>query len=388
MSEPNAVVAAASPVVAAAKVSAVTRLKLSTVRLRLSAIPIVQCAAGAALAWFIAHNLIGHDQPFFAPTAAVVSIGISFGARLRRSIELVVGVALGIGIGDLFISQVGTGVWQVGVIVAIAMAVSVFLDGGTILTLQAAGSAVLVSTLEQAPGAGPNRMIDALIGGLVGILMVGAIPLHPVRRAREHAATVLGVMSKSLIECADGLLEQKPDKVADALAAMRATQGEIDALRSALEGGKEISRISPLYWNSRKRLERLHSAADPLDNAVRNTRVLLRRSLTLVRDDEVLDPRLIDLVNQLGNATEVVRKMVLADPGEQPDQAAATRALRSVAKNARPEVVAGAGLSAHVVFAQVRSIVVDLMVVCGMQRISAMAMLPPTVPNPYVTPED
>ncbi|WP_189034490.1 FUSC family protein [Nocardia rhizosphaerihabitans] len=388
MSDSHSVVAAATPVVVAARTSTVDRFKASSVRLRLSAIPIIQCSLGAALAWFIAHNVLGHPEPFFAPTAAVVSIGISFGARLRRSVELVVGVAVGIGIGDLFIAQVGTGVWQVGLVVAAAMVCAVFLDGGSIITIQAAGSAVLVSTLSQSAAEGPARMIDALVGGLVGVLMVGLIPLHPVRRAREHAADVLSVMSKSMITCADGLLEQNSAKVHDALSAVRATQSQIDALRSALAGGREVSRISPLYWNSRKRLARIHSAADPLDNAVRNTRVLLRRSLTLVRDDEVLDPRLIDLVNQLGHATDVVRRMMLADPGEQPDQAEATRALRSVAKNARPELVAGAGLSAHVVFAQIRSIVVDLMVVCGMQRISAMALLPPTVPNPYVTPEE
>ncbi|MFC6011291.1 FUSC family protein [Nocardia lasii] len=374
--------------VAAAKVSTVDRYRASVARLRLSTIPIVQCALGASLAWFIAHDVIHHPEPFFAPTAAVVSIGVSFGARVRRSVELVVGVAVGIGIGDLFIAQVGTGVWQVALVVGGAMAVSVFLGSGALMTMQAAGSAVLISTLNQAPAEGPNRMIDALIGGLVGVLMVALIPLHPVRRAREHAADVLSVMSKSMISCADGLLEQNSNKVADSLSAVRNTQSQIDSLRDALAGGREVSRISPLYWNSRKRLERLHNAADPLDNAVRNTRVLLRRSLTLVRDDEVLDPRLIDLVDQLGHATDVVRKMMLADPGEQPDQAEATRALRSVAKNARPELVVGAGLSAHVVFAQIRSIVVDLMVVCGMQRISAIALLPPTVPNPYVTPEE
>ncbi|MFF0544741.1 aromatic acid exporter family protein [Nocardia thailandica] len=381
-------VAAAGPVVSAARNSTKDRLKTSLVRLRLSLLPIVQCALGAGLAWFIAHDVIGHHEPFFAPTAAVVSIGVSFGARIRRSAELVVGVAVGIGVGDLFIAQVGTGVWQVALVVAGAMATAVFLDGGTIITMQAAGSAVLVSTLNQPPGAGPDRMIDALVGGLVGVVVVAAIPLHPVRRAREHAAEVLAVMHKSLVECADGLLEQDSDKVKDSLDRVRATQPQIEALRSALAGGREISRISPLYWNSRRRLQRLHNAADPLDNAVRNTRVLLRRSLTLVRDDEVLDPRLIELVDELGKATEVVRRMMLADPGEQPDQAEATRALRGVARDARPELVAGAGLSAHVVFAQVRSIVVDLMVVCGMQRISAIALLPPTVPHPYVTPEE
>ncbi|MEU2255745.1 FUSC family protein [Nocardia xishanensis] len=365
------------------------RLRGAWARLRLSALPIVQCALGAALAWFVAHRIVGHPVPFFAPTAAVVSIGISFGARLKRAIELVVGVAVGIGIGDVFISNAGTGAWQIALVVAVAMALAVFLDGGSIITMQAAGSAVLVATLmPPSAGGGFARMIDALIGGLVGVVVVAAIPLHPVRRAREHAAEVLAVMGKSLTQCADGLLEQDPEKIRSALAAARATQSQIDSLRSSLEGGREISRISPLYWNSRPRLERIRATADPLDNAVRNTRVLLRRSLTLVRDDEILDPRLVDEVERLAQAVEVVRKMMLADPGEQPDRAEATRVLRTVAKGAQPELVSGAGLSAHVVFAQVRSIVVDLMQVCGMKRISAIALLPPTVPNPYVRPED
>lgn len=364
------------------------RMRRSWTRLRLSALPILQCSLAAALAWFLAKDVVGHPLPFFAPTAAVVSIGTAFGARLRRSLELVVGVAVGIGVGDLFISQVGTGVWQIALVVAAAMALAIFLDGGPIIGIQASGSAVLVATLMPPDtGAGLSRMVDALIGGLVGVVVVAALPLHPVRRAREQAAAILGVMGKSLTDCGHGLLEQDPGKIHDALTAVRATQQQLDSLRKTLEGGREVSRISPLYWNSRGRLERLRAAADPLDNAVRNTRVLLRRSLTMVRDDEILNPGLIDEVERLAAAVDVVRRMVLNDPGEQPDRAEAARALRSVAKQARPELVAGAGLSAHVVFAQIRSTLVDLMQVCGVQRISALALLPPTVPNPYVTPQ-
>ena len=39
-------------------------------------------------------------------------------------------------------------------------------------------------------------------------------------------------------------------------------------------------------------------------------------------------------------------------------------------------------------FGQLRSIVVDAMQVCGVQRLSAIALLPPTVEHPYVAPED
>ncbi|MFF0493819.1 FUSC family protein [Nocardia sp. NPDC003482] len=373
----------------AVRASGQQRLRNGLQRLGKSALPIVQCAVGAAISWFVAHRLIGHPQPFFAPMAAIISIGVSFGARLRRSVELVAGVAVGIGIGDLFISRVGTGPWQIALVVAVAMGIAVFLDRGAVIPMQAASSAVLVATLmPPSSGGGTNRMVDALVGGLVGIVVVAVIPLHPVRRARQQAADILGVTGRALTDCADGLHEQDAEKIRLALESVRGTQSQIEGLRSALEGGREVSRISPLYWNSRRRLEAIRAAADPLDNAVRNTRVLLRRALTLVRDDEILDPRLVEEVEELGKAVDVVRRYVLADPDEQPDAAEATRVLRRVAKGATKDLVDGAGLSAHVVFAQLRSIVVDLMQVCGVKRLSAIALLPPTVANPYVTPQD
>jgi uncharacterized membrane protein YgaE (UPF0421/DUF939 family) len=375
--------------VGAVRESGAKRLRSGWQRLRKSALPILQCALGAAIAWFIAHRLIGHTTPFFAPVAAVISIGVAFGARIRRSVELVAGVSVGILIGDLFISHVGTGTWQIALVVAVAMGAAIFLDRGAVIPMQAASSAVLVATLYPPHSTGAYlRVIDSLVGGLVGIAVVAIFPLHPVRRARQQAADILGVIGRALTACADGLHEQDAEKIRLALESARGTQPQIEALRNAIEGGREVSRISPLYWNARPRLDLIRAAVNPLDNAVRNTRVLLRRALTLVRDDEILDPRTVDEVEDLGRAVEVVRQYMLADPGRRPDAAEATRVLRRVAKGATMDLVAGAGLSAHVVFAQLRSIVVDLMQVCGVKRLSAMALLPPTVANPYVEPED
>src|SRR5215469_5330071 len=72
-------------------------------RLRGGALLAAQAGVAAALAWLVAHDLIGHPRPFFAPIAAVVVLNVSVGQRLRRAIELVVGVALGILVGDVLI---------------------------------------------------------------------------------------------------------------------------------------------------------------------------------------------------------------------------------------------------------------------------------------------
>ncbi|MFD4369871.1 aromatic acid exporter family protein [Rhodococcus sp. NPDC058521] len=356
-------------------------------RLRVSALPIVQCAAGAGLAWWVATVVVGHSAPFFAPIAAVVSLGLSLGARMRRSVELVAGVVIGVGIGDLLVSVIGRGVWQISLVVLLAMSAAVLLNSGPIFSMQAGNSAVLVATLLPPGGhGGLDRMVDALVGGVVGILIVALMPTHPVGRARKYAGQVLATAAETLQLVADGLMENDEKPIESALRKARTTQDDIDTMRTHLLGGREISRISPLYWNTRRRLEQLQATSDPIDNAMRNIRVLARRSLTLVRDDEILDPRLVDQVEKLSHAVEVLRQMVMADPGKQPDQAEAARVLRLVASGMKPSVVENAGLSATVVFAQIRSLIVDLMQVAGVSRISSIATLPPTVEHPAYPP--
>ncbi|GGC62031.1 hypothetical protein GCM10011410_13130 [Hoyosella rhizosphaerae] len=355
----------------------------------MSAIPILQCAIAAGVAWWIAKDVVGNPQPFFAPIAAVVSLGLTLATRVRRVFELLAGVVVGIGVGSLLIQFIGTGPWQIGLVVGLAMVIAVVVDGGPVITMQAATSGVLVATLlPPGGGAGFTRMMDALIGGAVGVLVVALLPTHPVRRARRDAAALLGSAVDVLRQVARGLETEDAAVIEQALKKARATQPGIDQLRGDLKGGRDISRLAPMYWGSRTRLQRLAATADPIDAAIRNIRVLTRRALTLVLDGEPIEPDLVKLVRSLADATDVVRKMTLADPGEQPDEVEAARRLRTVARMARFEVVRGGGLSSGVVLAQVRSTLVDLFQVAGLKRVSALATLPPTVPHPAVPPDE
>src|SRR6478672_4596045 len=78
---------------------------------------IAQCAIAAGVAWWFAQQVVGHPTPFFAPVAAVVSLGTSYGQRLRRVAEVTVGVALGVFGADLLVRVIGTGAWQITLIV-------------------------------------------------------------------------------------------------------------------------------------------------------------------------------------------------------------------------------------------------------------------------------
>src|SRR5690348_11489949 len=122
--------------------SELTQLSRATVadrfrRVRSGLLFAAQAGVAAGLAWLVANDLLHHNRPFFAPIAAVIALNGSVGQRLRRVFELVLGVALGILVGDVLIYFIGTGAWQIGAGVTAAILASVFLGGSPILIGQA-----------------------------------------------------------------------------------------------------------------------------------------------------------------------------------------------------------------------------------------------------------
>ena len=356
-------------------------------RLAYAFLPILQCGVAAGLAWFIAHDLVGHERPFFAPIAAAIALGTGMGRRLRRGIELVLGVVVGVGLGDLFIAVVGSGPWQITVVVIIAMSAAVFVDRGALVGTQAASSAILVATLLP-PGSsgGLDRRIDASIGGVLALLLMALMPVHPLKRARREAASLLGVASSVLAEVADGLETRDSNRIRAALQDARDTQPAIDMIEEQLAGARELVRISPFYRRRRPEEVTLARILNPLDNGIRNIRVLARRAIVAVDDQVDVPPALGSLVGALADALELLARRVANDP-DAPSIAEVHRELRSVASRAKRELLIEAGLTETVMLAQVRSVLVDMMQVAGLSRISALATLPPTVRTPKVEPE-
>ena len=143
------------------------RLRSGAIRLRSGWLPILQTAVAACLAWFLAVLILGIDRPTFAPIAAVIVLGLAVGERGRRAVELTLGVAFGVAIGDLLVSFVGAGAIQAGIFVVLAMAVAVFLGGGELGVKEAAISAMIsMITFRSAEADIPiERFLEALIGG-------------------------------------------------------------------------------------------------------------------------------------------------------------------------------------------------------------------------------
>jgi uncharacterized membrane protein YgaE (UPF0421/DUF939 family) len=159
---------------------------------------ILQATLAATLA-YAAALAIGHEQPFFAPIAAIATVAVSLAHRLRRSAELLVGNAVGIFFADLLIGEIGTGVWQLGLVVAIALTSAILLGGGPILIMQASSAAILIATLTPPTAAQPwntGRVVDALVGGLVGLVVSALVmPVDPARHAQQVTLPVIDTIA-------------------------------------------------------------------------------------------------------------------------------------------------------------------------------------------------
>lgn len=332
---------------------------------------IAQCAVGAALAWLVAVHLLGHPNPLFAPVSVMICVGIGFGRRLRRLAELVIGVSLGVGVGDLLVSWIGSGPWQLAFVIALAMTVAWLLSSSELFVSQAGSSAVLVAMLVPgADGGGLDRMVDALTGGVVGIAAVALLPASPLTIAGRHLSGVLDAFSTMLEQAAEAIEKGDADLAAEALECGRRTQTAVEEFTAALDNSKEIIRISPLRWHHRARLARYQTAALPVDLALRNARVLVRRTLAAMGEPMPPPVALAELLREVSEAALLLQLELGA--GREPTLA--RQALLAVAARERPKNL---GFSANVIIAQLRSIAVDMLQATGMDHDEASATLTP-----------
>lgn len=331
-------------------------------RLRAMWLPVVQSACASALAWWFAADVLGHSRPFFAPIAAVVSVGVASGRRLRRVLEIVVGVSVGVGVGDLLVYVLGAGAWQLALVVALAMVVAAFLGGGSVITLQAGSSAVLVATLlPPSGGGGTERMLDALIGGLIGLAAIAVLPGSPPGMAERYGRLMFAELAAALSGAAAAIKDRDADRATAVLERARGGQRTVEQYRTALETACEITALSPLLRRQRRRIDRYRAAATPVDHALHNARVMLRRLVKAIRDGEPIPPLLMARQQELAQATFCLARELSLDR----DPAGTRRMLRKIKTDLDTDDLTQGGFSAQVVGAQLQSITVDLLQATG-----------------------
>jgi uncharacterized membrane protein YgaE (UPF0421/DUF939 family) len=272
-------------------------LREGATRVRPGIGPTLQTAVATGLSWEICVRLLHHERPIFAAIVAIVAMGFTSGRRGRTAFLLVIGVAIGIGIGDVLVRVLDPGGIQVAVVVFVAMTLTLFVTRESLVVVQAGiSAALLVAVDRQSSGLAPDRLEDALVGAAVaGAISVVLFPIDPIESVGRRARPIFATLDRSLAEAAAALRENRLDRaeLARALRADERTLGE------AVEVARSATRIAPRRRRQRGRLDEIADAVSNLGVVVRGTRTIAGASHRIVREGGAPRPDLADAIELL-----------------------------------------------------------------------------------------
>jgi uncharacterized membrane protein YccC len=340
--------------------------------------PILQTAIAGTVAWELARLVPGHDRPLFAPIIAIVAMGISTGRRARVAVRLILGATLGIAVADVLVRLLGEGPIQLAVVLFVALALARTLSAESAFVTQAGISALLVFAVERdAQGLAPERLLDALIGGAVALVMaVLLFPIEPLAAVRRASSDVFAEIERALRDTAAALRDGDPD-LAVAARARRFDEGRLD---EAVRLGLDAARIAPRRRRAYREVASYADVAQRLGGIVRGTRVIAGAATRVLRARGGPAPELSDATARLADAVAALARWLEAGDHAQRERARelALAAARQAAGTPTHEL--GGSTIVHLV----QSIAVDLLRLTGLdgadvqQRLAdALAGAPP-----------
>jgi uncharacterized membrane protein YgaE (UPF0421/DUF939 family) len=333
---------------------------------------IVQCAVTAGVAWYLAGLIPGHQVPFLAPVGSIITLGLTFGQRLRRGFEVAIGVAVGVVVADTWVAIFHTGVWQIVVVCALSMSIATLVGAGPLMTIQAGVQSIVITAIAPpSVGFGLNRWLDAVIGCALALLVATIAPSSPLRKPGEVAAKVLNDMGETLGLAVAALRADDAEAASQVLDRARASEVSLAALEEAAAEGVAVVRQSPFRRRQLSAVEALADLAEPLDHASRNLRVLARRCAIAIWRGQQVPTEYMDLIDRLAEICRFMARELQAHRLP----ARARERLRAVGEDSA-HVELDESISAVVILAQTRSMVADLMELTGMSYAEARELIP------------
>ncbi|WP_082159556.1 aromatic acid exporter family protein [Micromonospora sp. HK10] len=354
---------------AGATVRARAAVRTAAGRLRRGWQPVVEATLAATVAWILATRMVGHPQPFYAPAAALIVLGQARGQRIHRAVEVVLGVAAGVLVGDLVVQALGprnTGTVLTVILLTITLAVAV--GASSVTVVQAAVSALYLVVVEPpTQGLIPFRFVDALIGGGVALVASQLVdvrrPLAPLVAEFRHTFDELA----GVLDDVAGALDRRDDAAAlAALERARHADAGVERLRGAVRAAGEALRLNLRRRAHLGRLRSVEGSIRQIDYAVRNVRVLARAAVSLTRSPTPALPELGDAVRTLAEAVRSAGNALAADLTGQ-DSAADAHAERAdeaaltAVRTAGRLFTAGQTLPLAMIIGQVRATAIDLL---------------------------
>lgn len=218
------------------------RLDRITQRLRREGWTILQRAAAAVIAYVIALWIGDHPDVFFAPIAAIVSLNTDTGDRGFNALKLLLGVIMGIIIGELAQAVITDQVIALGVAAFVAITVATVAGGQRLTIAQAAAAAVLTISVA-GDGSGWDRLTDALVGSGVALIFTQILfTPNPLRLLRQAETDALTALASGLRAAAQAMRHEDEAAGRAALTELRHTRDNLADIDDARQRSRRVTR--------------------------------------------------------------------------------------------------------------------------------------------------
>ena len=361
-----------------------TRFRSGIWRARKSLIPAAISAIAAVAAYAFAAIIFGHSEPYFAATAALISLGFGRDPHIRKALEVSIGVTLGILVGDSLQALLGQGYFQGVIVVFVTIILARFIDSGVIFTTQMSIQAVLIVLLPIPPEGPLSRSVDAVIGGVIAIAITMLTPVsfrkETVAGMRELFTSITGVFR----EMAQALEQHDSRGGWVALIEARGLQSKIDAVRSELSRADDHATYSPTQRSARQDLEEMSRTLEKTDLAVRSLRIIARRVITVIDEVDANDHAEDDLERMAGWFSEAADAVATLGrsvaepvaPGRHRSLSIARDALGSATTKLTPHNLGADTLHGEALVMLCRPMMVDFIEATGSDHDEATSYLP------------
>ncbi|HEY0213396.1 MAG TPA: FUSC family protein [Paenirhodobacter sp.] len=216
-------------------------------RLRDRAAAATQDAAAAAIAvglsWLLARWLAGHERPMFAVVTAVICLAPGLPNHGRQAMSMLMGVFTGIAVGELSLllpvgDDFGAIVLRLSSVTFLAIMLASLWGQGAVTVIQSGVSALMVLTMGPV-AAGPERLIDVLIGTGVGLIFSQVLLTpDPLKMLETGARSLLRELAQGMLMAEKAVRDGDVKQAQAAARRLGAARGQL----LALDGGISLAR--------------------------------------------------------------------------------------------------------------------------------------------------
>lgn len=272
----------------------------------------LRSTAAAVVSYVIALQLSSEPAPLTAPLTALLVIQVTLYSTLTTGVRRVNSVVAGVLIAIGFSALVGLTWWSLGLVILASLVIGRFVRVGEFVP-EVAISAMLVLGVAQVTSTAWDRVLETLIGAVVGLAFnVLLVPPVWVNSASEAIIGLAGRMRKLLVHIGEELAEHTPvEQAAARLHEARRLDHDIVQVDAALRQAEDSLRLNPRVKEGLLARLVLRTGLDALEICAVVLRVACRTltDLAKARTDELLFPpeitsALQDLFGHLAGAID------------------------------------------------------------------------------------